>query len=97
MWKTIDKVQNRITYAAQLGTIGCLVLVVIEHSSGGYPSEESEIRSESSTITFVPGVSMQPDTFGNIQLVPMAGYGRLPTDLSADLPPEPEEHTLKYE
>lgn len=86
MWKLIDRVENRVTYASQLGSIGCLVLVVIECDSG-YPSEKKDVKSESSAITFVPGISMQPDSFGNIKLEPMAGYGQFPTDL----PPDPED------
>ena len=87
MWKIIDRAANRVTYAAQLGPVGCLVLVVIEHSSG-YPSERTDdIKSESSTITFVPGIAIQVDSSGKWTLNPLPGYGQIPTDL----PPEPED------
>ena len=88
MWKEIDRASNRVTYAAQLGPVGCLVLVVIEHSSG-YPSERTDaIKSESSTITFVPGIAIQVDSFGKWELNPLPGYGQTP---SSDFPsPEHE-------
>ena len=83
MWKEIDRASNRITYAAQLGPVGCLVLVVIEHSSGVDLSENSTtVTSESSTITFVPGIAIQVDSFGKWVLNPLPGYGQTPTDLS---------------
>lgn len=79
MWKMIDQIEGRITSAVQLGIIGCLVLVESIHSN------ETGV---SSTITFVPGVALQPDSFGKFQLTPMAGYGQLPP---TDLPPDPED------
>lgn len=73
MWKLIDTESNdvaipRRTYAAQIGPIGCLILV---ETVGG-----------ASTV-FVPGVSVIRDTKsegGHFKLAPVAGYGQVPTE-----------------
>ena len=71
MWKLIDnfcaddKGDVFRTYASQVGSIGCLVTIIM---NGGM------------STTFVPGVKLEKlDSVDHYQLTPVSGYGEVPT------------------
>lgn len=65
----IDKEFNRFTYASEVGNLGCLVLVETKLNTG-YNGVGEDSKTESSTITFVPGISMKLDCDNKIHLLP---------------------------